>query len=682
MSKKKQFNNVKEQNKGLQPLVKLKIILAIIIGCFAFLLYAQSIGYDYADDAVGIIKENKTVQKGLSAVPYLMKNDSWDGSLWDIRGSYRPTSVIMFAIEWHFFPDNPNANHFINVLLYAITCSLLFLLLIKLFKNKNLIFPFICVLLYAAHPLHTEVVANIKSRDEILCFLFAIISIFFFLKYYTNSNNTGLQPRVKLSNNSTISLLLGGFFYFLSFASKETAISFMIIIPLLIYFFNTTNIKRLTIISVVLIISSIIFLSIRYKVLDILQSEQAIKHMNLTFYLAHDFISRQATAFYILLRYIFLLIFPHPLSFDYSFNQIKIQTLSNLPAIAGIIIYIVITIYAIINIKKKSVVAFAILLYLIALSPVANVFMVIGSTMAERFMYIPSLGFCMIVAYFLIKLTKTDNIIKTSNISDFIKTYSLALIITFVIITAYSVKTFSRTKDWKDDATLFGHDVNIATNSARAHYQWARSLSRYQYPMEKDKDKQMQLLDEAIKHYKLALDIDVDYYGYRLLADCYHYKGDMENAIKYYETAMNFNNPDRITFYNELGYLYLNTKQLDKAQNILDSAIKYYPNFNLPYFNKGIVLYKKGNYPESISALLKAIELEPKYEQAYIETGVAYGLNKQYTQALEYFNKALELNPDNIHTHEFIGTTYQLMGNAKTAKTYFDKVNAMRNSNK
>jgi len=401
--------------------------------------------------------------------------------------------------------------------------------------------------------------------------------------------------------------------------------------------------------------------------------------MNTTFYAANDFIRREATAFYILLRYLLLLIFPHPLSYDYSYNQIKIQTFNNFPAIAGILIYFALVIYSFININKKNIIGFAILLYLITLAPVANVFLVIGSVMAERFMYIPSLGFCMILSYFLIKFTKTSAIFKDGNLLQFFKINSTVLIIVLIIIMVYSVITYSRSMVWKDDVSLFGHDVKIAKNSARAHYQWARSLSRYQYPKEENKEKQNEILDEAIKEYKLALDIDIDYYGYRLLADCYDRKRDILNSIKYYEIAKSFNNWDKITFYNELGYLYLNNKQFDKALDILDSAAKYYPNDYKPHFNKGFSYNAKNNFQSALIEFQKTIELNPQFEQAYIQIGLILNMGKHYQKALEYFNKASQIDPMDINAVYYLGITYQNMGDNNMAKNFLDRASQMKN---
>jgi hypothetical protein len=389
---------------------KLKSSLGVIIAVFAFILYAQSIGYNYTLDDHPAIDENKLTTKGIAGIPAILATDYWYGYKPEFRGPiYRPTSLIVFAVVWQFFPNNPHIYHFINVLTYTLTCLVLFLVLCKLFKKYNLIFPFVCALLYTAHPIHTEVVNNIKSLDEILCFLFGITSIGFILKY--------------LNGKSIPALIVGSASFYLALISKETGITFVVIIPLIIYFFTDASWKKNLSVSAVLLTLTGIYLVSRMIILkDIHQgTDITASVLNNTLNAAPDFISRLATIFYILLRYVVLLIFPHPLTCDYNFAQIKIQTLSDPAAVPGIILYAGMGIYSLISFRKKSIVAFAILFYMITIAPVSNIFFLNGSTMAERFLFIPSLGFCILLAYLLIKLTKTEKIkSRFRNLAQFI----------------------------------------------------------------------------------------------------------------------------------------------------------------------------------------------------------------------------------------------------------------------
>src|SRR5665213_287244 len=207
-------------------LKRLKISLGLIIAVFALVLYAQSISFNYTLDDGTVLRENKVTKKGVQGISEIIKHGYWYGFNQSREAAYRPTSLIMFALEWQLFDDNPHVSHLINILLYSLSCWLLFLLLCRLFEKQSMLFPFVCALLYAAHPIHTEVVDSIKSRDEILCFLFGIISMLCLIRY----NNT----------KSILALIFGAISFFLSLLSKETGIAFLIIISLTLFVFTET----------------------------------------------------------------------------------------------------------------------------------------------------------------------------------------------------------------------------------------------------------------------------------------------------------------------------------------------------------------------------------------------------------------------------------------------------------
>jgi hypothetical protein len=161
---------------------KFLIVSSVTIFSFAFLLYSNTINHDYALDDTGAIQQNLNVKKGITGIPDILKMDLWEQS--EVRlGYYRPLSLITFAIEYEFFQNAPHVHHFTNVLFFATSCVILFLVMHALLGNVHQFIPLCVTLLFAAHPIHTEVVANIKSRDEILSFLFVFTSILFFILF-------------------------------------------------------------------------------------------------------------------------------------------------------------------------------------------------------------------------------------------------------------------------------------------------------------------------------------------------------------------------------------------------------------------------------------------------------------------------------------------------------------------
>ncbi len=162
---------------------------------------------------------------------------------------YRPLVQASFAIEHAIFAekietgshdeykDNPHISHFINVILYAITCVLLFLLLARLLDSVNIIFPFIVTILFVAHPIHTEVVASIKNRDEIMALMFALVSNIYAFKF--------------AERRKPLYLFLLALAFLLSLLSKPTAITFAMLIPMALIMFTSVSYTGLMIVTVI-----------------------------------------------------------------------------------------------------------------------------------------------------------------------------------------------------------------------------------------------------------------------------------------------------------------------------------------------------------------------------------------------------------------------------------------------
>ncbi len=155
----------------------------ILLFSFAVLLYANTLNHNFAFDDSVVITGNKYTLQGIDGIKTLATTDLFYGiygNSLDLEGGrWRPLTLVMFAIEYQIFGDNATPYHLINILLYGITAIVLFMTLLQMFSfltskkgGGGEILAFLTTLLFIAHPLHTEVVANIKSRDEIVSFLF------------------------------------------------------------------------------------------------------------------------------------------------------------------------------------------------------------------------------------------------------------------------------------------------------------------------------------------------------------------------------------------------------------------------------------------------------------------------------------------------------------------------------
>ena len=653
-------------------LKKLKISLGIIVAAFAFILYAQSISFKYTMDDPYVLNENSLTTQGLKGIPMILKTDYWYGrNDNNFRvPEYRPAPLVFYVIAWQFFPDNSSVFHFMNVFFFALTCFLIFILLYKLLTQKNifrdrsnLVFAFICSMLYAAHPIHTEVVDSIKSLDEILCFMFGILSMYFAVKF--------------TEKNFFIWIFLSAISFFFSLLSKETGISFIIIIPMLLFVFTMIGNKKILMVTMTLITVCGVFFLIRYIILkDVPKNNGNIDStLNNSLTAAPDFISQKATEFYILLRYVLLLIFPHPLSCDYSFNEIPIKQILNPLVIGGFLLYLFMAVYAFIKLIKNEIVAFAILFFLITLAPVSNIFIIIGSTMAERFMYIPSLGYCILLANLLMKFIKTDNTKnKFTTIQEMIKGNIILFLIAFVITVLYSIKTYSRSTDWKDDISLFAHDVEVVENSGRVHYNYAKDLSTKLYPNEKNPELRKAYIEKAIIEYGNAINV----FG-NLFPSAYNDMGCALGEVKRYDEAISSFEKATLfdTNYVE-AYINKGLTFIDKGDNLnalkaFDKAEKLVPDNPDIHFKKGLVLFNLNKFEEAIYNFQFCIDSKYKDFFSYKNIGACYiNLGKNET-AIKSLTTACSLAPDDIECMNYLGVAYKNIGNISKANEYFEK---------
>jgi hypothetical protein len=279
-----------------------------IIAFITFLLYANTLGHEYTVDDSTVIENNKFTVKGFGGLKEIFTT-SYRAGFWDRKeGLYRPISVAMFAIEWGIAPKQPFLGHLINILIYALSAVILLSVLRRLLQKMHPFIPLFITLLWVFHPVHTEVVANIKSRDELLSFLFGIGALSGLIRY--------------VDTNKLKYILLSCLAFFLALLSKENSVAWAGVFPLAIWCFTKVDFKRtITLSSVFIGVIGIYFL-VRISVLGEIGGGYDLMLINNSLIGAKDKLSQMAGAFYIMGRYFGLFILPATLVFDYSYNTI------------------------------------------------------------------------------------------------------------------------------------------------------------------------------------------------------------------------------------------------------------------------------------------------------------------------------------------------------------------------
>ena len=647
----------KQKSKPTQTVSSISTSLYVLCALFAFLLYSNTLNHQYAYDDFPTIYGNQITMQGFKGIPELLHTSYWYGLNGEEDWLYRPLSMVMFAAEWGIAPNKPALSHWINVLLYALTSIVLLRFLFNLFEGKNLLLPFAVALLWIAHPIHTEVVANIKSRDEILCFLFVLLTLDNLLLYVKNSKTT--------------MLLKAGVFYFLALMSKESAITLIAVIPLMIYCFSNATIKRNLVISAIAIVPAGIYMIIRGLVLsNVLNINDIALSDNALIGAQGNFNLEKGTAFYMLALYLKLLIFPKTMSIDYSFNEIPLVSLSNPIAVFALIAYTGLGIYALLRITKRDPVAFGILYFIITMSIVANVLFLTRSTMAERFLYMPSLGFAIIVVIVIGRMLKIDfndknYFARLENIYSYNKKFSYLLCI---ILLVASFRTIARNPDWKNDTSIFSTDVLNAPNSSRLHFLYANHFIQEIKQNKVAPDEIENYYAIAIEQYNKCIAIDPNHYeSYYGLGDVYEQKKQPDKALNYYKEVV-LRMPDFYLGYYNLGNFYFRIQQYDSSITMLQKSIALKPDFINACNSLGSAYFGKGDFDNAIIAYKKTVALKPDYADAWKNLGSCYGTRKEYDKAITAFEKAVSNAPDDADIRRFLDMTVQLKNEAAKSK--------------
>ena len=696
MTKKKQIKTifVKQRSNPINHTVfKPNIWFAVVSAFVAFILYANTIKHEYVLDDAGAITGNQFVLEGFKGIPKILNVGMWHFDNVNL-GYYRPLSMITFAIENQFFLGNPHVSHFGNVLLYSLTGFFVCMLLMNLFKNIHPFFSFIITLLFISHPIHTEVVANIKSRDEILAFLNLTIALFILVRAYAKQKT------------DSIYILLSCLFFYLALLSKESAMTGLLLTPLILFFFNPINIKQALIKTIPFFIVLLIFQMHKYQVLGTVTGEIPKDIVNYPYAEAGTKFPSTFMIFFHCIRLIFL---PHPLSYDYSYNQIQAQNFSSPLVLLGFIIAAALLYVVVKTFYKKSVLTFGILYFCITLAPALAFVFLRGGIMAERFLYAPSLGFCIAITWLIGYKLQTINF-KWEQI----KNQLLSLSPYLIIFLLYSFKTITRNPVWHDNITLFSTDVNTASNSCQVRRHYGSELINSGIA-EKDPQKKMEWFNKGTAQLKEALRI------YPHFGDAFFKLGvayqtiniNNDSAIYYYTKAIQ-EAPGYALSYNNLGILYEGINKQEIASYYYNKAVDVNPYFpdgvrnrdmhrekygldirifpsstNLDslvsktpsekrdyafYFKLGTDYASKGDYANAAKMLEQSVAANPTYVEALVNLANCYGMLKMYSQNIEVLNKVISLYPNHAQAYGNLAVTYELIGNKEKASEYRDKV--------
>lgn len=606
-------------------------IQAAFVFILSFLLYVNTISNEYALDDGLLIKENIWVQQGSAGIGKIFSHGELDyfyqahgGSEQFSGGRYRPLSIVTFAIEQSIFGDNPHVRHFFNALYYAITILLVLYFLRKFVFPKNPDIAFLATLLFAVHPLHSEVVANIKSRNELFPFLF----------YLTTLISAGKYVQTKKIRY----VFLGCISLFLSLLSKEYAVLFIVLLPLFYVFILDVPVRRSLLLSLPYYVMTGMYVLLRISITRVTDlGKKATDEVLNNQYILGTWSEKFATKVYLLGKYFVMLFYPYPLSSDYSFNQIPFIQMSSMLFIGSVILHVALLgLLVYLFLRKKKIATFFMLFYFAHLFLISNLAVEIGTTFSERLSYILSFAFCVLIAMGIVYgLENVKNLPK--------KTKQLALLCCLgLIVLVSSVQVIARNAEWKNDFTLFTHDVKISTNSVLVNANAAKSLiNECVVPEFTDTLARTQYLDQAVAYLKKSIDIYPRFAnGYLNLGVAYFHQKKFEEAFQ----------------------AWLKVKEYHHSEPKLKE-------FAVILKNNGLICGEKKEYAKAIQFLEWGSQLDDTSEDILYNLGGAYFSTGQYELAKKTWEHLLnDINPNNQQARNGYLAVMNILASQKVAK--------------
>ncbi len=596
---------------------------AMIIPLMAFALYWMCLPYGYVLDDQIVIKDNKFTQKGFDGIWDILSTESFSGYFGSqqdlVAGArYRPLSIVTFAIEQELFGDNHVIRHFVNILLYGLLGLLLFRIFSVLLPNKGvapwmLTVPFLAAVLYIFHPVHSEVVANIKGRDEIMTALGAFGALYLTLRFLTN-------PKIIWLVLSFISLFLG-------LMAKENAITFLAVIPLTLYFFTKAKTKDYVITFAPLLVAAVIYIGIRTEVIGyLLNSGKVIDDLMNDPFLQMNGPQKMATILYTLLVYLRLLVFPHPLTHDYYPYHIPIMNFAKPGTLISIAVYAGLAFAFVKGWKSKSIYAWGIGFFIATISVVSNIVFPVGTFMNERFIFISSVAFSVLCAWAFVRYGWKSS-------RPGIRYGALGILM--LVLSAYAFKTYVRVPAWKDALSLNSQAVLVSPNSTRSNCFMATALYELARDTTDEVEKQ-KLMEEGEFYADRSLAIYPEYLAANqiksgFVANRYNQTHDLDKLLAEFTIIIKAK-PQ--TEYVRQFLEYLN--QREDIQKLTD----FYYRMGYEYLSK-----ERGMHSWAVTYLKLGEQIAPNDPRILFGLGKALYIGGDEVQGQNYLERAYAINP-------------------------------------
>jgi Flp pilus assembly protein TadD len=644
-------------------------LLAALLGLATLAVYWPATRCDFINyDDPDYVTANPQVQEGLN----------WASVKWafcnPVAGNWHPVTMLSHMLDCQLFGLNPWGPHLINVLLHSLNVALVFAFL-RLLAGATWR-SLLVAALFAVHPLHVESVAWISERKDVLSSFFGLLTLIFYVRYARKVTSDKCQvtgsrmafPASVLSRvtrRASLSYTLALFFFVLGLMSKPMLVTWPFVLLLLDYYplgrFKRSKAWRLVREKIPFLILTVMASVVTFVVQK--HSGAMVPAESLSFG------ARGANALISYCRYLGKLFWPTKLAVFYPLpDHWPVETVL---LAGGLILGLSILFWA--QRRRWPMLLMGWLWYVGTLVPVIGLVQVGEQAMADRYMYLPSLGLLVLIVwggYELIKNLPQRGMLWSG--------FSAGAIIFCVVLTRQQLGY------WRDSIAFFQYALAVTENNpvtrnllgaaffnkgkmdeAIAQYQEAirlkPSYADPYYNLGTALAKQGQTA-EAIHQFQEYIQFrpnDAD--GHYDLATALYNEGQLNQAIRQYREAIHLK-PDNADAHDNLGIALGRTGQLDEAIQQFREVIRLKPNYGRVHNDLGIALLNKGQMDEAISQFHEAIRLDPRNASAYNNLGIALDREGKIDEAIRQYQQAIRLVPGYAQAYNNLGADFAARG--------------------
>lgn len=559
----------------------------IVLFAIAFLLYGKTYNYGYGIDDKFITNTIPSIANDFSGIVKIFKS-------WFAGADYRPISILSFWIERKITNNfSPQTSHAVNIFLFGLILIKVydFIIVSRLYadRNKLMFLALLSALIFAIHPNHVSVVANIKSRDNLLSMLLGIMASIYLIKYFD-------CKKVFYIILFIVCIILG-------LLSKFDSYSFIVTPLLVISLFRNkqltiANLKKPILITILLFIVVI-------NIVNILQILPNAKEYIFTMgfdenpLVANDsIINRFSLGITSLFYYVKFLIIPYGYYFFWGYNQIPITGFFSTTNVFIVLLLLAIAYGCYKTFSKNKIYTFCFLFFIISISYALNIITPVAGIIMDRYNFIASLGFCIAISAIIIDLYPNTKL-KLS-----------VIIVTGIIFIIYTYFTSLRIGDWENSFTILQKDMPYLSQSVNANRMAGAAYINAALDEElnpnHDKEHTDSFINVGEKYTNQGLKI------YNKVADlwelkglCSFYRKDYQQALTYFLTAKNTDST-YLSGINYVGYAYWSLNKLDSAEYYFNYVIQRSPVFDYSANNLlNLYLYNK---KDKVDSLIEAFQ--------------------------------------------------------------------------